>query len=233
MPSATEFATQAWVVSRILWVFAPYILLALVAMFLWKGREANTARASLVIFSWSLVLGMFIATLWLVLNMPAQHDGRISYAGALLTGPLLRRVVLITGALAVHALLYMIWAILTLERTRRNVVATWLAIPAVMLALCSLAPQVRFWRRVYNPESMRSTLAWHREVARETESFTTDWAVQEPQAWQALLLRANMLYDANRVDEAQAIDRQLIALPENRVPDDLRGVVVRRLDSRR
>ncbi len=128
-------------------LFVPYVVLALTAMFLWKGREADTARASLVLFSWALVLGMFIATLWLSLNMSTpglsafgRHDGWISQAGALLTGPLLRRVGLITGALAVHALLYMIWAIRRLERTRRNVLATWLAIPAVAFALYSPVP---------------------------------------------------------------------------------------------
>ncbi|OQW95558.1 MAG: hypothetical protein BWK77_07250 [Verrucomicrobia bacterium A1] len=86
---------------------------------------------------------------------------------------------------------------------------------------------------MYNPEAMQATLARHRDIARQTERFTAGWAAQEPQAWQALLLRANTLYDTRRKEEAQAIDRQIIALPASQVPDDLRSFILHRLDSNR
>lgn len=215
-------------------------MLVAAALCLWRGKEADTARFSLTIFSWTLVIGLFIATLWLSLNMAPNTyvhrevvGGSISLTGALTTGPLLRRVLLIMGALAIHALLYMGWAIGRLERTRRNVVATWLATAAVALALYSLTPQARFWMRFYNHESMQATVAQHHDAARSTDHYTADWAEQEPRAWEALLLRANYLYETGRKEEARAVDRRIVELPPDNAPDDLRRFILRRLDSGR
>lgn len=233
----SEISFQAFAVAKTLTILVPYFLLVTAAFALMKGDESGTARSCLVIFTGAFLVGSLLANLWLMMGMAFPYGVERDYlptltlGGATFTGPLLRRIVWIMGGLAGHALIYLAWALRQMEPARRNLIATWLLVPAVAIALYSPIPQIRFWKRIYNAESMRAAIEWNDWSRMRTEHMTRKWATGCDTDWRSLLLRANHLYDARRAREAEQMDRRILDLPQDSLPPGLREFILRRLET--
>ncbi|MBN1270179.1 MAG: hypothetical protein JXB04_11370 [Kiritimatiellae bacterium] len=224
MITASQAAMQALSVSRTLMLLVPCMLAVCIALFLLKGRVAPEVRNRVTIFTGAWVIGMFLCTLWLALNLSPEAlcGTAITYSGALLTRHVLWMIGAVCGALMLHALVYLLSSMRALPGLLRNRTACVLIVVAIATALWTIVPQARYWRCFYNADNFRSVIETARCHYNDTDSLTRDWVARSPDDWHALLLRAHFLRDAGRAAEAGRLHAAILTLPEEDVPDSLR-----------
>lgn len=238
LPSAREIALSTIGVSHVLaWLFVPYMVLVTAAVFLLKGRNAGEVRVRIAVFTGGLVIGMLLCTMWLLTGVQfcrypplAGAPGPAHSRGALLlTGPMLWRIIPLFSAVSVHSLIHIAAGLRAAPRCWRNKAASLFIAVAVGLAACSITPQVRFWKRLYSREAMAASREALSRMAASTDDRTRRWANDHPADWGALLLRANFLYESGRDVEARAVDKTMLQLPGDSLPEGLRSWIDRRL----
>jgi hypothetical protein len=238
LPTAREIALGALHISRLLgWLFLPYGILVTAAVFLLKGKNVAEVRIRLAVFTGGVVVGMLLCTMWLMTGFRftgaayavGAADPRHSRTAVLLTGPLLWRIVPVSVAVSAHALVHLVAGLRAAPRTCRNKVAFLFIATAVWLALYSLFPQVRFWRRLYNREAMAASRDALLEISTSTDELTKQWADDHPDDWGMLLLRANLLHESGRFEEAKDVDETILRLPGDSLPKGLKPWIERRL----
>ncbi len=224
-----DLALESLRVSRILGLFGPYVLLMGVAFFLLNGRDAPELRNRITIFTASLVIGLYLCTLWITLTFvhePVHVRALTLYT--LVPNPsvmmsVLKPAVLISGALCVHALLYIVSGLRAAPRNHRNHNATIMICIALLTACIPPAAVARYWNQTHNPRRMAEAYDAVQASHRRTDEITARWAEQHPDTWQFLLLRAHYLRDTGRAGEADRLIERIRNQPDFDLPPRLRG----------
>ena len=238
VPTAAEMALGALRISRLLgWVSVPCFLLAVAGVFLLKGKHAGEVRIRIAVLNGSLILGTMLCTMWLLTSLDLNRghwvssapDPLHSRATLLLTGPVLWRILPVFLAVAGHSLIYIAVGLRALPRSFRNKLASLLLGVAFVLSASTVIPQVRFWKALYSQEAMAASREALSQMEIWTDQLTGQWANEHPGDWEALFLRANVLYDSGKQAEAKAMDKAILRLSDENLPAGLRSFVARRL----
>lgn len=224
-----NLALESIRVSRVLGLFVPYVLLMGVAFCLLNGRAAPDLRNRITIFTASLVVGMYLCTVWMFLIVDLDLKPRTVFTmyhwipDPRLMTAVLTWITLTTGAVCGHALIYIVAGIRALPHNQRNLNATVMIAIALLTACIPPAAQARYWNQTHNVERMTQA---HDDVMtsqRRSDEITARWVEAYPDTWHFLLLRAHHLRDTERPDEADRLIQRILNQPDSDLPPRTRG----------
>ncbi len=203
-------------------LFWPYTIFMIAALILLQGAQAADIRNCIVLFTGSVVLGVYLSASWLALTF-------LSVPAALMTKPLLLWLALVTGALAGHALIHIVSGLCALPKHRRNTMASLLIGLSFVLGLVMGMSHIRYCLSLHDDAAAIAAHERERDAYEATDRMTAMWVEEHPESWEFLLLRANTLYEQNRIAEARTLDQHILAIMPDDLPDSLHARIVHRL----